>query len=69
MEPAIFDLIPPAPPWPIFSGLFGPMVAQRLPVFGYVHRGFFRTVDDLKAYEALRHEFERNPPRLRNLAF
>jgi NDP-sugar pyrophosphorylase family protein len=67
MEPAIFALIPPTPPWPIFSGLFGPMVAKALPVFGYVHRGFFRTVDDLKAYEALRGEFENNPPRFKHL--
>jgi NDP-sugar pyrophosphorylase family protein len=69
MEPAIFDLIPKSTPWPLFSGLFGPMVAQQLPVYGYVHRGFFRTVDDLKAYEALRREFDRSPPAFEHLAF
>ncbi len=68
LEPAIFELIPKAPPWALFTGLLGPMVANRLPVFGYVHRGFFRTVDDLKAYESLRREFEASPPRLKHLA-
>jgi len=56
-EPAIFDLIPPAPPWSLMSGLFAPMVAKAMPVFGYVHRGYFRTMDDLKSYEALKAEF------------
>ncbi len=69
MEPAIFGLIPKTPPWALFTGLFGPMVTNRLPVFGYVHRGFFRTVDDLKAYENLRAEFETSPPQLEHLSF
>jgi NDP-sugar pyrophosphorylase family protein len=69
LEPAIFELIPKTPPWPLFTGLFGPMVANRLPVFGYVHRGFFRTVDDLKAYENLRREFETSPPHFQHLRF
>ena len=69
MEPAIFDLIPKTPPWALFTGLLGPMVANRLPVFGYVHRGFFRTVDDLKAYESLHREFETSPPHFEHLAF
>jgi mannose-1-phosphate guanylyltransferase len=69
LDPAIFELIPKAPPWALFSGLFGPMVANRLPVFGYVHRGFFRTVDDLKAYENFRQEFETSPPHFEHLAF
>lgn len=68
MEPAIFELIPKEPPWPLFTGLFAPMVANRLPVFGYVHRGFFRTVDDLKTYEAIRREFEISPPRFKHLS-
>lgn len=67
LEPAIFELIPKTPPWALFTGLFGPMVANRLPVFGFVHSGFFRTVDDLKAYEALRSEFETSPPHLGHL--
>jgi len=69
VEPAIFELIPKTPPWALFTGLFGPMVANRLPVFGYVHTGCFRTVDDLKAYENLRREFETSPPHFQHLIF
>ena len=69
LEPAIFELMPKTPPWALFTGLFGPMVANRLPVFGYVHCGFFRTVDDLKAYESLRREFETSPPHFQHLVF
>jgi NDP-sugar pyrophosphorylase family protein len=69
LEPAIFEFLPKTPPWALFTGLCGPMVANRLPVFGYVHRGFFRTVDDLKAYEALRREFEVSPPYFKHLVF
>jgi NDP-sugar pyrophosphorylase family protein len=69
LEPAIFDLIPKLPPWALFTGLLGPMVANGLPVFGYVHRGLFRTVDDLKAYESLRTEFELSPPQFEHLIF
>jgi len=69
LEPAIFELIPKTPPWALFTGLFGPMVANRLPVFGYVHTGCFRTVDDLKAYENLRREFETSPPHFQHLIF
>jgi NDP-sugar pyrophosphorylase family protein len=38
------------------------MVAKGLPVFGYVHRGYFRTIDDLKSYDALKAEFAASPP-------
>ncbi len=69
MEPAIFALIPKSAPWALFTGLLGPMVANRLPVFGYVHTGFFRTVDDLRAYENLCREFETSPPRFEHLLF
>ncbi len=63
-EPAVFELMPTAPPWSLMTGLFAPMVARGLPVFGFVHRGLFRTVDDLPRYEALRREFATAPPRL-----
>ncbi|MGO9070924.1 nucleotidyltransferase family protein [Mycobacterium sp.] len=59
---AVFDLMPTAPPWSIMAGLFAPMVARGLPVFGYVHRGYFRTIDDLKTYNALKAEFASSPP-------
>jgi hypothetical protein len=40
------------------------MVSYGLPLFGYVQEGFFRTVDDLPAYEQLRAEFAASPPPL-----
>jgi NDP-sugar pyrophosphorylase family protein len=61
-EPAIFELIPPAPPWSLMTDLFAPAVARGLPLFGYVHRGVFRTVDDLASYESLAREFATSPP-------
>jgi mannose-1-phosphate guanylyltransferase/phosphomannomutase len=56
-EPAVLDLITLKPPWSLMSGLFAPMVADAKPVFGYVHSGYFRTIDDLKSYDALKTEF------------
>jgi NDP-sugar pyrophosphorylase family protein len=55
-EPAVLNLIPPKPPWSLMSGLFAPMVANADPVFGYIHTGQFRTIDDLKTYQALKKE-------------
>ncbi len=63
-EPAVLEMMPTAPPFSLMSDLFAPLVAQGLPLFGYVHRGFFRTVDDLQTYEQLRAEFEASPPAL-----
>lgn len=63
-EPAVLKLVPPSPPWSIMAGLLAPMVRDGLPVFGFVHRGYMRTVDDLAAYERLRAEFASNPPEL-----
>jgi NDP-sugar pyrophosphorylase family protein len=64
LEPQVLDLIPAAPPWSLMNHLIGPMVGGGLPVFGFPHRGYMRTVDDLKTYEALRAEFATNPPLL-----
>jgi NDP-sugar pyrophosphorylase family protein len=61
-EPSVFDLMPPAAPWSLMTGLFAPMVANGLPVFAHVHRGYFRTIDDLQSYEALKTEFASSPP-------
>jgi NDP-sugar pyrophosphorylase family protein len=63
-EPAVLDLIPAMPPWSLMEGLFAPMVANGQAVFGYVHTGYFRTMDDLKSYEALKSEFASSPPRI-----
>jgi NDP-sugar pyrophosphorylase family protein len=67
-EPALFELMPPRPPpFSLMGDLFAPLLAQGQVMFGYVHRGLFRTVDDLKALEALRAEFAAAPPRLGSL--
>jgi NDP-sugar pyrophosphorylase family protein len=63
-EPSVLDRIPPAPPWSLMTGLFAPMVAKRLPVFGYLHSGYFRTVDDVASYKKLKHDFVESPPTL-----
>jgi NDP-sugar pyrophosphorylase family protein len=64
-ESVVLELIPPNPPWSLMNGLFAPMVADAQPVFGYVHAGYFRTMDDLKSYDALNAEFASSPaPRI-----
>jgi mannose-1-phosphate guanylyltransferase len=63
-EASVLELMPKSPPWSVMAGLFAPMVAEGLPVFGFVHRGYFRTVDDLESYHALKREFETSPPHL-----
>ena len=63
-EPAVFDLMPAATPFSLTADLLAPMTAQGLPLLGYTHRGYFRTVDDLASLEALRAEFASAPPRL-----
>jgi NDP-sugar pyrophosphorylase family protein len=55
---------PIAPPFSLMGDLFAPLLAQGRAMFGHVHRGFFRTVDDLKSLEALRAQFAAAPPRL-----
>ena len=61
-EPAVLKLIPPKTPWSLMNGLFAPMVSDAEPIFGYVHTGYFRTMDDLKSYTALKAEFAASPP-------
>jgi mannose-1-phosphate guanylyltransferase len=64
-EPALFELMPAlTPPFSLMSDLFAPLLARGQALFGYVHRGWFRTVDDLKSLEALRAEFATAPPLL-----
>lgn len=62
-EPAVFELMPKAPPFAIFD-VFAPMAARGMPMHGFVHRGFFRTVDDSQAYRRLAREFAASPPPL-----
>ena len=67
-EPTLFELMPATPPpFSLMGDLFAPLLARGQSMFGYVHRGLFRTVDDLKSLEALRTEFAAAPPRLRFL--
>jgi NDP-sugar pyrophosphorylase family protein len=61
-DPAVLELIPPTPRWSLMEGLFAPMVAGAKAIFGYVHVGYFRTMDDLKSYEVLKAEFASSPP-------
>jgi len=64
-EPAVFGMMPPiAPPFSLMGDLFAPLLARGAVIFGQLHRGWFRTVDDLKSLEALRAEFARRPPHL-----
>jgi mannose-1-phosphate guanylyltransferase len=61
-DTAVLDLLPQKTPWSLMEGLFAPMVAKGRPVFGFVHTGYFRTIDDLKSYDALEAEFASSPP-------
>jgi mannose-1-phosphate guanylyltransferase len=67
IEPQVLDLMPSAPPWSLMNDLVAPMVRDGLPVLGFPHRGYMRTVDDLQSYEALRAEFAAHPPALQFL--
>lgn len=64
VEPQALELMPMTPPFSLMSDFIAPMVRDGLPVFGFIHRGYMRTVDDLKSYEAVRAEFASNPPAL-----
>jgi NDP-sugar pyrophosphorylase family protein len=67
IEPQVLDLMPRTPPWSLMNDLIAPMVRDGLPVFGFTHHGYMRTVDDLKSYDALRAEFGAHPPVLQFL--
>jgi mannose-1-phosphate guanylyltransferase len=63
-DPAVYAHMPSAPPFSLVGDIIIPMVEKRMPVLGYVHQGFFRTVDDLASYEKLKAEFAEKPPAL-----
>jgi NDP-sugar pyrophosphorylase family protein len=63
-EAKVLTLTPAVPPFSLMGDLFGPLAARGVPLFGYVHQGFFRTIDDLVGYEAVRREFAMAPPLL-----
>jgi len=62
---AILSAVLPRPPFSLISDLLAPLVEQKL--LGFVHAGFFRTVDDLTGYSELRAEFAGAQPPLRFL--
>jgi NDP-sugar pyrophosphorylase family protein len=63
-EPEVFAMTPAAPPFSLMGDLFAPIAARGVPLYGYVHRGYFRTVDDLAGYAAVRDEIATAPPPL-----
>jgi NDP-sugar pyrophosphorylase family protein len=64
-KPAVFEIMPKiAPPFSLMGDLFAPMLARGAALIGYMHRGWFRTVDDLASLEALRAELAFTPPPL-----
>jgi NDP-sugar pyrophosphorylase family protein len=63
-EPAVLQFASKPPPFSLVADVFAPMMTQSIPLFGYLDRSFFRTVDDLGSYEALRKEFPSAPPPL-----
>jgi NDP-sugar pyrophosphorylase family protein len=67
-EASVLMAINRPPPFSLMSDLFAPMIARGAALYGYVHDGFFRTVDDLDGYRDLRAEFSAAPPRLSYLA-
>lgn len=52
------------PPFGLMGDLFAPMLTRGAALYGYVHDGFFRTVDDLESYNALHAEFSASSPPL-----
>ncbi len=63
-EPAVLSMTPHNPPFSLMADVIGPIVANGMRIAGYVHRGYFRTVDDIASYQALRAEFANAPPLL-----
>jgi NDP-sugar pyrophosphorylase family protein len=63
-EPEVLDMLPAKPPFSITEDVLAPMVSRGLGLFGFVHEGFFRTVDDLQVYKRLRAEFAASAPPL-----
>lgn len=63
-EPSAIALAPKTPPFSLMGDLFAPILSQGGPLFGHVDASFFRTIDDLRGYEAARAEFASTPPPL-----
>jgi NDP-sugar pyrophosphorylase family protein len=63
-SPEVLTIQLPPPPSSLMSDLFAPALRAGAPLFGFAYDGYFRTVDDLAAWEALKEEFATRPPRL-----
>lgn len=63
-EPAVLVEAPKPPPLSLVRHLLAPMVTMGAALYGFVHDGYFRTVDDLESYRALVAEFAAGPPDL-----
>ena len=63
-EPTAIDFAPKTPPFSVMRDLFAPVVAKGVPLLGHVDTSFFRTIDDLHGYEAVRAEFASARPPL-----
>lgn len=63
-EPAVLTAMPRSAPFSLVADLLAPRLAQGSALYGHVHEGLFRTVDDLRSYTALRAEFAVTPPPL-----
>jgi mannose-1-phosphate guanylyltransferase len=62
--PDVLSVMPQSAPFGLVGDLLAPRLAQGAQLMGFAHEGFFRTVDDLVGYEALREEFTHNSPPL-----
>ena len=63
-EADVLGAVTRPPPFSLMGDLFAPMLTRGAALYGFVHDGFFRTVDDLQGYEDLRAEFSAAPPPL-----
>ncbi|MBF6568734.1 MAG: NDP-sugar synthase [Candidatus Binataceae bacterium] len=63
-EPSVLKLPLAPPPSSLMGDLFAPALRAGAKLYGFEYEGYFRTIDDLAAYEALQQEFRSNPPQL-----
>jgi NDP-sugar pyrophosphorylase family protein len=63
-EPEVLKLPLPPPPSSLMGDLFAPALRAGAPLFGLSYDGYFRTVDDRAAWDALQLEFASTPPPL-----
>ncbi|HTW86513.1 MAG TPA: NDP-sugar synthase [Candidatus Binataceae bacterium] len=67
-EPAVLKLPLRSPPSSLMGDLFAPALRAGATLCGFRYEGYFRTVDDLAAWNSLQREFASTPPPLSYLA-